>query len=514
MASENILTKQDELDSLEFNAMQDAIAIVEQIKSILPKGRKKRVAFVSGNFNVVHPGHLRLLNFASECSDILVVGINDDTTNAALIPQQLRLEGIKAISCVNFAFILPVAAEKFIECLKPDIVVKGSEHEDRYNSEQAAVDSYGGKLLFSSGETRFSSIDLLRRELQEVIFSTIKKPVDYLKRHSITVEKLINIANRFSDLSVLVLGDLIIDEYVTCDPLGISREETTIVVTPIKKDLFLGGAGIVAAHAKSLGANVSYFSVVGDDETAVFAEQMLQRYGVESYLIKDASRPTTLKQRYRADGKSLLRVSHLRHHHISNELATRLYNQLADAIKNTDIVIFSDFNYGCLPQHLVDDVIKLCNMHDVPMIADSQSSSQIGDISRFNGMLLITPTEYEARLAVRDHASGLSVLAESLRAKANAQHIFITLGAEGLLAYSPDSEPKGLVMDQLPAFNTMPKDVSGGGDCLLVTSSLALAAGASIWESAYLGSVAAACHVGRIGNLPLSINEVIQEFYA
>ncbi len=476
-------------------------------------GEGKRIGFVSGNFNIVHPGHFRLLNFAAECADFLVVAVNDDLHIGTMVPQQLRLEGVRSIGCVDLALLLSTSPEKFLTYLKPDIVVKGSEHEQHFNSEQAVVEEYGGKLLFSSGEMRFSSLDLLRGEVQEAVFYAIKKPVDYLQRHSIHVAALPNIVKRFAELSVVVIGDLIVDEYVTCDPLGISREDPTIVVTPIKRDLFLGGAGIVAAHARSLGATVNYFSVVGKDDAAQFATQSLKKFGVETSLLPDASRPTTLKQRFRAEGKTLLRVSQLRHHHIESEIANRMLRQISKAVKNADLVVFSDFNYGCLPQTLVDNVIDLCNKQNVPMVADSQSSSQIGDVSRFHGMKLITPTEHEARLAVRDQASGLGVLADMLSQKARAEHVFVTLGSEGLLVHSPHSKKNQLTTDQLPAFNSVPKDVSGGGDSMLIVSSLALAAGASIWESAYLGSVAAACHVARIGNLPLSVDEVLQELY-
>lgn len=320
--------------------------------------------------------------------------------------------------------------------------------------------------------------------------------------------------HRFADLSVVVIGDVIMDEYVTCETLGLSREDPTIVVSPIKKDIFIGGAGIVAAHTKALGAKVHCFSVVGDDETAFLATEKLKHYGVDTVFIKDKNRPTTLKQRFRADGKTLLRVSHLRHHHIGLDFEKELLKQLSDIISKTDVVVFSDFNYGCLPQRLVSDIVKLCNKNDVPMVADSQSSSQIGDISRYKGMLLITPTEHEARISVRDQTSGLIVLAESLQKKTRATHVFITLGAEGLLVYSPLEDANQWMTDQLPAFNTVPKDVSGGGDCLMVTAALSLVAGANIWESAYLGSIAAACHVGRVGNLPLSVSEILQELQA
>ncbi len=493
----------------EESSLEDAFTLAARIKSQIGEG--KRMAFVSGNFNIVHPGHLSLLNFAAECADFLVVGVHPDSYPGTLLPQHLRLEGIQAIGCVDDALILPCPPEELIACLKPDIVVKGKEHEQHFNAEQAVVESYGGNFLFTSGEASLSSLDLLRREFLEVNFTTIRKPIEYLVRHSLDLRKLSAVVRSFSNLKVVVLGDLIIDEYVTCNPLGMSQEDPTIVVMPIKRDLFLGGAGIVAAHAGSLGARVSYFTVVGDDETAAFARETLKGYQVESCLIKDKSRPTTLKQRYRAGGKTLLRVSHLRHHDISKELYRKLRSELSKTIKDADLVIFSDFNYGCLSPPLVDEAIALCNQHSIPMVADSQSSSQMGDVSRFQGMLLITPTEHEARLAVRDSGSGLSALAEAIQKKAAAKHIFVTLGAEGLLIHSSDSMKNGLNTDQLPAFNGAPKDVAGGGDCLLTCAAMALVAGANIWESAYLGSIAAACQVGRIGNLPLTAKEVLQE---
>jgi rfaE bifunctional protein kinase chain/domain len=470
-----------------------------------------RIVFVSGNFNVIHPGHLRLLNFAAECGDFLVVGVSQDDSPDTFVPGTLRLEGIRSISCVDFAFSLTTPLEQLILELKPALVVKGKEHENHFNAEQAAVESYGGRLLFSSGEARFSSMDLLQRELRESNLSSIQKSAEFPRRHSFNMTALTNILTQFASLKVVVIGDLIVDEYITCDPLGMSQEDPTIVVTPIKRDLFVGGAAIVAAHANGLGASVSYYGVVGDDQAASFAKETLRDYGVRTNLFSDTSRPTTLKQRYRARGKTLLRVSHLRQHDISQALAHNLLEQLDRDLVDANLLVFSDFNYGCLPQPLVDEIIKRCSRRRIPMVADSQSSSQVGDIARFKGMLLLTPTEHEARLSVRDSGSGLVVLAEELRSKAAAEHVFITLGGEGILIHSPDGFPRGLITDQIPAFNTAPKDVAGAGDCLLICTSMALASGASIWESAYLGSIAAACQVGRVGNSPLAAEEVLQE---
>jgi rfaE bifunctional protein kinase chain/domain len=489
--------------------MKNSLEIISLIRE--EAGRNRKIVFISGNFNVVHPGHLRLISFAKDCGDLLVVGVAKDDSSGAIVPEDLRLQGVQAISLVDHALLLPNSVESFISLLKPDVVVKGKEHEEHFNSEQAVVESYGGKLLFSAGEVRFSSFDLLRRELTEVNLCSIRKPIDYANRHNIDTEKLMDLVGRFAGLNVIVVGDLIVDEYITCDPLGMSQEDPTIVVTPIMRDIFVGGAGIVAAHGRELGAKVHYFGVSGDDDTASFAESRLASQGINICLIRDANRPTTLKQRFRAREKTLLRVSHLRQHAIDHEIVEEMMGKMKVAIEQADLLIFSDFNYGCLPQTLVDAIISYCIKFDVPMVADSQASSQMSDVSRFTGMFLITPTEYEARIATQDKESGLVVLAEKLLRKAKAGHVFITLGAEGMLVHTPDRNSQGLMTDQLPAFNISPKDVSGAGDCLLTCASMALVCGASIWESAYLGSIAAACQVSRIGNLPLSAQDILKE---
>lgn len=478
-------------------------------------GGARRIVFVSGNFNVVHPGHLRLLKFASDCGDFLVVGVHPDHwARGAIISEDLRLEAVRSISFVDFAFVLAEPPESFIARLKPAFVVKGKEHEATENPERAAVEAYGGKLLFSSGDVVFSSMDLIKREFVEPNLSSIVKPHDFPQRHGFAVGELARTLERFPSLRVTVIGDLIVDEYVNCDPLGMSQEDPTIVVTPIRRDRFVGGAGIVAAHARGLGADVRFFSVGGTDAECGFARTELESSGVVANILDDESRPTTLKQRYRASGKTLLRVSHLKQHAINRDLAARLVDAVQQGLASTDLLIFSDFNYGCLPQPVVDEIAAAASRRGVLMVADSQSSSQVGDVSRFRGMALLTPTEREARLAVRNFEAGLVVLAESLRTKSGAKNVIVTLGPEGLLIHAPHLDESAWITDRLPAFNQAPKDPAGAGDSLLCCASMALAVGTDIWRSAYMGSLAAACQAGRLGNLPLTAKELKAEIEA
>jgi bifunctional ADP-heptose synthase (sugar kinase/adenylyltransferase) len=204
-------------------------------------------------------------------------------------------------------------------------------------------------------------------------------------------------------------------------------------------------------------------------------------------------------------------VSHLKQHDVPHEIGELLIDKARAALEEAHLLVFSDFNYGCLPQHLLDPLIAYCKSRDIMMVADSQSSSQVSDISRFKGMRLITPTEREARLATRDFSSGLVVLAEALRQKAQAEHVVLTLGSEGLVVQVPEDKQGHFSTDRLPALNSAPKDSAGAGDSLLASASMALAVGADIWQSAYLGSVAAALQVGRVGNSPLIAQELITE---
>ncbi len=471
------------------------------------------MVFVSGHFNILHPGHLRLLRAAKEYGDRLVVAVESDRLAgvAAHLPENLRLEGVQSHGLVDEAFIVDEPIAETIGRFRPDVVVKGKEHETRYNPELVALQQYGGRLIFSSGETLFSSLDLIRKEFQTFDHRSISLPTDYLARHAVDKSRLVSLLNSFAGLKVCVIGDLIIDEYITCEPLGMSQEDPTIVVMPVDSTLFVGGAGIVAAHAAGLGASVQFISVTGKDASRDYAMEGLAAAGVSAQLLLDDSRPTTLKQRYRSKGKSLLRVSYLHQSAISATLQTQLMVAMEQALEGADLLVFSDFNYGCLPQPLVDQLVAMAITRGVLLAADSQSSSQMGDISRFKGMDLITPTEREARISTRNREDGLVVLAEQLRQQADARNVLLKLGEEGLLVHAGGGKGDDWLTDRIDALNSAAKDVAGAGDSLLIASAMTLACGGTIWEAACLGSLAAAVQVGRVGNTQLRTEELLRE---
>ena len=187
-----------------------------------------------------------------------------------------------------------------------------------------------------------------------------------------------------------------------------------------------------------------------------------------------------------------------------------IFEEFKVAAKETDLIIFSDFNYGCLPQPLVTKISKFAAEQGVMIAADSQSSSQYGDISRYQGANLITPTEHEARVALQNYDDGLVVLADKLMKKTGSDNILLKLGPDGLIAQCQEQIDKKPHTEKLDALNTNPKDVSGAGDSMLATASLALISGANLWEASLLGNIAAFLQVGRLGNLPIKSQEIAE----
>ena len=159
----------------------------------------KRVLVV-GVFNVLHPGHVRMLRFAKECGDVLTVAVlPDGKDNQSIhVDESLRLECILSNSYVDDAFIVHGDVNDLIERLRPDVLVKGREFEDKYNPEEEILNKYGGELVFDSGEVLFSSLDLLEKEFDGGSGIPGGMPYGYMKRQHIEPIKLLHHLNLIS----------------------------------------------------------------------------------------------------------------------------------------------------------------------------------------------------------------------------------------------------------------------------------------------------------------------------
>jgi rfaE bifunctional protein kinase chain/domain len=467
--------------------------------------------FVSGNFNILHPGHIRLLKFAKDLGGELIVAVTSDKIlcGASYIKEADRLMAVQSNIYVDQAFIRQESILTTLDSVRPDLIVKGKEYEGLPNEELDYCKRNNAELLFSSGEAMFSTQDLIENYVEKNSKQKFSSPLKFIQNRKITRQNILNIFNSFPTLKVAVIGDLIFDEYVSCEALGMSQEDPTLVVKPIHSAQFVGGAGIVAGHSAAMGGQTYYWGVVGCDELGESANGILNGVGIKfTKLAIDPTRPTTLKKRYRANTKTLLRVSNLSHHPISVKIQDEIFDDFSAKIEDIDLLVFSDFNYGLLQQELVDKLIAKAKENGVFIVADSQCSSQLGDVSRYKNVDLICCTEFEARVSLRNLEDGLAILGKRLREETGVKNLVIKMGGDGVFLSHVD-ENGAIHEDRIPAINELPVDVAGAGDSMLITMGMVMASNGSFWDAAYIGSIAAGIQVGRIGNTPLNINTLL-----
>ncbi len=489
------------------------------LKNILELSEKakstgNKVVLCHGHFNVIHPGHLRFLNFSKKQGDLLIVSILDQQHVADeedYYTEEERAEGVASLEMVDAVYILEKPIVEFINDLKPNFYIKGREFENQKNlieSEIKAVEKNKGQIVFSSGEVDHSNFKTT--SFQNSFAAINKRKLEFFKtceKQEISLEKLRVAVNEFKKLKILVIGDTIVDQFVSCDTLGVSSEAPVLAIRELESKEFIGGAAIIAQHVKSLGAKCTFVSVLGEDHCADFVKKHIHESGIDTFLITDPSRPTTYKIRYMVENQKLLRVSRLKQHDISIELEEKILNFL-DTIENYDGIIISDFVYGVITEKILNKIFSISKSKNIKVFGDVQCSSQLGDVTKFKNIDLITPTEKEARIGLSDQTSGLEVLAHKLFKKTNNKNVVITLGSQGILAYSLVNNNQDLDSEYFCALEEKPVDVAGAGDSVMSGYALGMCHGLNLMEASAFASCLAGISVSRIGNIPIATDEI------
>lgn len=460
-------------------------------------------ALVHGNFEILHTGHLRLFTYARSIAERLIVGLN-----IAEIPdfeisrrRNILLENSLVDDVVNF-----VQVETLIEQVKPDVLVKGLEHSKDTLDEKLLNKVNGGRTVYASGE------DTLEQptELNKIFDSssgTLEQIQGFLSRNKLHKSELVSIIERFKNLRTLVVGDVIVDEYIECNVIGLSQETASVVCRPINSRKFLGGAGIVAGHCAALGSETHLLTLIGEDEITREVENLVSSHQIVPSFVEDKLHQSILKQRFVSGNRSLFRLNHFRKDGLRKDVQEKVLERFEALLESIDLCIFSDFAYGLLDFELSQKMIELASRKDIFMSADSQSSSQTGSLSKFKGVNVIYPTEHEARLEIKE-PEGLIVLIQKLNRLVGSQLCFLKLGAEGLLI-----QGRSLKVEHIPALNKYPRDISGAGDSLIAASSLSLRLGAKPSAAGLIGSIAAAIQVSRQGNIPISGSQILDQVF-
>jgi bifunctional ADP-heptose synthase (sugar kinase/adenylyltransferase) len=273
---------------------------------------------------------------------------------------------------------------------------------------------------------------------------------------------------------------------------------------------YTGGAAVVAKHMKTVGADVTFSTVLGEDDLGRYVIDDLNEAGVHCLPFVDPTRPTTHKERFIADGYKLLQVDRVDNRTISDRAQEFLKNTLHNT--QTDLVIFSDFRHGIFNRQTIGG-LKAAIPTGALKAADSQVSNRWGNILEFTDFDLLTPNEREARFALGDQDSVVRPLASELFRQARCRYLILKLGERGVIGYrSPGPMPREFFT--VDTFVDRLVDPIGAGDALLSYASLALVATDNIVIAAVLGSLGAAIACEYQGNSPVSPAKVDEKIDA
>ncbi len=486
---------------------------VDELRAVREDLRRQGRVVVQchGCFDIVHPGHIRYLQFARAQGDVLIVSVSSDRTvskgeNRPYVNEELRLENLAALELVDYVCLDDHSwAGPILETLRPDVYVKGKEYETsadpRFLEERALVEGYGGSVIFSSGEVVYSSTFILEQFRHQFRLEN-EKIQAFCHRHATDRAAAGRILGAMGELRVLVIGDPVLDRYVHCDSLGVAAESPVLDVTPIREDWYLGAGGLVAAQASSLGARAAFLSVLGASVEEERFRAQLERLRIEPLLLAE-DRPVYVKTRYLVEDSKVFKVNSGRYSPLSTAATARLVAKLERRGGDFDAWIVIDFGYGLFGQELIEALAGLSRRLEVPYFFDV-SHQGAGSLLKFRHPQLATPTEEELRFALGDRESGLSNLASRYYRETEARQLVVTLGKRGVVLFDPpEASMTRLMSDYLPAMETQPIDAVGAGDVFLATVTLACLAGGSTAIGAYLGTCVSGLAVRRMGNEPV-----------
>jgi len=316
----------------------------------------------------------------------------------------------------------------------------------------------------------------------------------------VTSPRLLGLLDAFAGKKLLVLGDMVADEYWFGQPTGrLSREAPIPILRERTRETKPGGATNPGYNARALGAEVCLAGVIGDDASGRALTDTLTRAGIDvSGLVVDANRPTYTKIRVVAGStqempQQVARIDRFDDGELEPAVTRRILDRACELIPKVDALLLSDYENGVISQEIVDACLPAALRHGKLVCVDSH-----GDLFRFKGATVATPNQPEAEATLHRTFGNLAELEaggmELVRGM-DARGVLITRGSEGMSIFEADGS-----IHHLPVSNLFEvRDVTGAGDTVAATFTLALLAGASMLEAAQLGNVAAGLVVRKVG---------------
>lgn len=332
--------------------------------------------------------------------------------------------------------------------------------------------------------------------------------------NTLSLQRVRHLLDAAANTRVLVIGDVMLDQFVWGRVTRISPEAPVPVLDFVRENFMPGGAANIARNLTSLGATVALSGVVGRDATARQMLRLLRENAVGCQsLLRVANRPTSIKTRIIAHQQQVVRVDRETRTELDAPATRRLIEALAPQLDNTDAVIVGDYGKGVVTQTLLDWLKLACRERALWLSLDPKPVHHLD----LTGLSLITPNRKEA-FELAGIADGnrpehpledpaLMQVTDHLLKNLNPALLLITLGEQGLLMCQ-----RGAAPFHIPTVAQEVFDVSGAGDTVIASLTLAIAAGASPTEAAIFSNHAAGVVVGKLGTATVTATELLASF--
>lgn len=470
----------------------------------------KKIVLCHGVFDLVHLGHIVHFEEAKNLGDILVVSI----TAAAYVRKgpgrpyfddEMRLKFLSAIEVIDYVILSEsYTVDDIVECVKPYLYVKGQEYskaeEDitgKISEETELIRKHGGDIYFTNGQV-FSSTKLINNLLPALSEEVKLFISDFKTRYNFNIIR--EYVEKIKDLKVLVVGDIIIDEYIFCAIQGLMSKDTGYSSRYINSEQYLGGSLAIARHIAQFSDNVSITSIIGNENN------------IHSRLLNDLSNQmridleysdtynTIIKTRYitenekREEFHKIFSINNLSPNmKIDSETMERFQNKLINIVPNYDVVVLCDFGHG-----LIDDKVREILQDKAKFLAincqTNSSNYGMNLITKYKRADAFALDQKELKLAFSDYS-----LEETKALKKLADHFqgsgWLTQGAVGATAINEQGE-----LIPCPAFTLKVKDTIGAGDAFFSIASICVATGAPYEVGTFVGNISGALASNIVGN--------------
>jgi len=500
--------------------VEQLVRIVASLRRPAPNQRPVTIVQCHGCFDIVHPGHIRYLEFARAQGDVLIVSITGDAEvgkgeTRPYIPQELRAESLAALQFVDYVVVdVNPTACALLQKIQPDVYVKGAEYatsnDPRFLAEREVIERGGGRVIFSSGQVVFSSTRLISSLPQSAELAAHRLAL-WCRRHRLDAERVTDLLAAMAGKRLLVVGDSLIERYVACDPAEMSVESPVMSLKELDSRDYVGGAAATAMLAAGMGAEVILVTGLDEDAGSDWVSETLSKSGVR---VRSVPRRGDLpvRTRFLADDHKVFKVERGATSPLDSVGEREGVELVLSHAGHADATILYDGGYGMLTPGLLRG-LGATFRRLVPIITGGAADPH-GDITSLRNVDLLCADERQIRAALNDPAGGLSATTYRLLQTTRAKRAIVTMGKRGLVAFdrrSHDPESPGwsdrLSSEYLPLLAPRVTDLLASNEALLAVATLTMCTGAPLMQAAYLGCIAfamQACHLG-VGPLDATV---------